>query len=161
MSELAFLSPGEARAEAGFAPRVASPLARALDGADGLHDLSLLGKVEVRGALDELPPDVEVLRITPRRALVLCRPEQCAELLESASGLAVDMTAALAGIELEGDRLFRRLTDLDASALPAAGKVAGVPALVAGGGGRYRIFFPQEYGHAVVEAVRDVQAGLA
>ena len=161
MNELAFVSPGEARAEGGFTPRAASPLARALDGADGLHDLSLLGKVELRGALDKLPSDVEVLRITPRRALVLCPPERCAELLESAADLAVDMTAALAGIELEGDRLFRRLTDLDASALPAAGKVAGVPALVAGGEGCYRIFFPQEYGHSVVEAVRDLQEGLA
>jgi hypothetical protein len=161
VSELAFVSPGEARAEAGFSPRAASPLARALDGADGLSDLSLLGKVEVRGALDELPADVEVLRITPRRALVVCAPERCAEVLESTSALALDMTAALAGIELEGDRLFRRLTDLDPSALPAAGKVAGVPALVAGGEGRYRIFFPQEYGHSVVEAVRDLQKGLA
>jgi hypothetical protein len=161
VSELAFVSPGEARAEAACTPRVASPLARALDGADGLSDLSLLGKVEVRGALDELPPDVEVLRITPRRALVLCPPERCAELLGSTSGLAVDVTAALAGIELQSDRLLRRLTDLDASALPAAGKVAGVPAIVAGGKGRYRIFFPQEYGHSVVEAVRDLQEGLA
>jgi hypothetical protein len=161
MSELAFVSPGEARAEGGFAPRPASPLARALDGADGLRDLSLLGKVEVRGELDGLPPDLEVLRITSRRALVLCPLERCAELLDSASGLALDMTAALAGIELEGETLFRRLTDLDANALPAAGKVADVPAIVAGGGGRFRIFFSQEYGHSVVEAVRDAQEGLA
>src|SRR5262249_45417357 len=137
MSELAFVSPGEARPDGGFTPHPASPLARALDRADGLGDLSLLGKVEVRGELDDLPPDVEVIRITPRRALVLCPLERCAELLESLSGLTVDMTAALAGIELQGDRLFCRLTDLDADALPAAGKVAGVPAIVTRRDGRY------------------------
>ena len=60
-----------------------------------------------------------------------------------------------------GDVLMRRLTDLDLSSLPAAGKLAGVQAFVAGGEGSYRIFFPQEYGHSVVEAVRDVQEGLA
>ena len=46
---LAFLSPSAARAEAGFEPRAASPLARALAGAEGIDDLSLLGKLEVRG----------------------------------------------------------------------------------------------------------------
>jgi hypothetical protein len=159
----AFLSPGEARAEDGFVPRPASPLARALAGSRGIRDLSLLGKVELRGgAVDELPADVEVVPITPQRVLLLCEPERRAELLEPQSGLAVDMSGALAGIELEGETLMRRLTDLDLSRLPAAGKVAGVPALVtASDGDGFRIFFPQEYGHSVVETVRDLQDGLA
>jgi len=163
MSDLAFLSSGAARAGDGFEPRAASPLARALEGARGLRDLSLLGKVEVRdGAVDGLPADVEVLRITARRALLVCPAERCAELLESQSGFAVDLSGALAGIEVEGAELMRRLTDLDLSELPATGKVAGVPALVAASGGdRYRIFFPQEYGHSVVETVRDLQDGVA
>ena len=55
-----------------------------------------------------------------------CEPTRCAELLETESGLAVDLTSALAGIELEGEALMRRLTDLDLSLLPATGKVAGV-----------------------------------
>jgi len=157
---LAFLSPGAARAEDGFDPRPASPLARALAGSTGLRDLSLLGKVELRGG--EVPDDVEAIRITPHRVLLLCEPERCAELLETASGLAIDLTGALAGIELEGDVLMRRLTDLDPAQLPAAGKVAGVPAVVtSSGGSRYRIFFAQEVGHSVVEAVRDLQDGLA
>ena len=161
--KLAFVSPGEARAEDGFAPRQASPLARALDGSHGLRDLSYLGKIEVRGgAMNDFPADVEVVRITPNRALLLCEPERCAEVLASASGFAIDLTGALAGVELEGATLMRRLTDLDLSRLPAVGKVAGVTAIVTSPGDeRYRLFFAQEYGHSVVAAVRDLQEGLA
>jgi len=162
MSELDFLSPGEARTERGFAPTVASPLARALEGARGIRDLSLVGKVEVRGsAVEWLDSDLDVLRITPSRALVVCAPEDCVELRRSLPGLVVDLTGALAGIELESADLMRRLTDLDLSALPAAGKFADVPALVSETAGSFRIFFPQEYGHSVIEAVRDLQQGLA
>ena len=155
MNGLAFISPG-------LDPRLASPLARALEGSHGLRDLSLFGKIELRGSFLVDGPDVEVVRITPRRALLLCEPERCAELLETLPGFAVDMTGALAGIELEGEALMRRLTDLDLSRLPASGKVAGVAALVTGSGDeRFRIFFAQEYGHSVVETVRDLQDGLA
>jgi hypothetical protein len=159
MNGLAFLSPGAARAEDGFAPRQASPLTRALAGSHGLRDLSLLGKVELRGG--EVPEGVEAIRITPHRVLLICEPERCAELLDTGSGLAVDMSGALAGIELEGETLMRRLTDLDLSRLPAAGKVAGVAAIVSRSGNGFRIFFPQEYGHSVVETVRDLQDGVA
>jgi len=160
VTELAFLSPGAARAHDGLAPRQASPLARALAGSSGIRDLSLLGKIELRGV--DPPALVEAIRITPDRALLLCEPERCAELLETLPGFAVDMTGAFAGIELEDEALMRRLTDLDLSRLPAAGKVAGVPAIVASSGGdRFRVFFPQELGHSVVETVRDLQQGLA
>ena len=161
MTGLAFLSPGGAREEGRFVPRTISPLARALDGSRGLRDLSLLCKVEVRGGdVDGLPEDVEVLPITARRALLLCTAERCPQLLETVPGLAVDLTGALAGIELAGETLMRRLTDLDLDRLPAAGKVAGVPAVVAVADGGFRIFFPQEYGHSVVETVRDLQDGI-
>jgi hypothetical protein len=162
MSALDFLSPGEARAEGGFAPRVASPLARALEGARGIRDLSLAGKLEVRGpGVEWLDADLDVLRITPSRALIVCAPEECVELRRSLPGLVIDVTGALAGIALESADLMRRLTDLDLAALPAAGKVADVPALVSETEGSFRIFFPQEFGHSVVEAVRDLQEGLA
>ena len=72
----------------------------------------------------------------------------------------VDLTGAFAGIEVEGETLMRRLTDLDLDELPAAGKVADVPAVVSRQGQRFRIFFPQEYGDSVVEAVRDIEKGL-
>src|SRR5439155_19763823 len=121
VSELAFLSPGEAQVEAGFAPRAVSPLARALDGARGIRDLSLLGKLEVRGpSVGWLDSDLDVLRITPARALIVCAPEECAELRRSLPGLVVDLTGALAVIALESADLMRRLTDLDLSALSSA-----------------------------------------
>src|SRR5205823_107672 len=101
--------------------------------------------------------DVDVLEISPDRTLVVCPPERCAELLARLPGFVVDVTGALAGIAIERPELMRRLTDLDLASLPAAGKVADVQAYVFAAGEGFRIFFPQEYGHSVVETVRDVQ----
>ena len=70
------------------------------------------------------------------------------------------MTGALAGLELEGERAMRRLTDLDLEALPAAGKVAEVSALVLRDRERFRIFFPQEFAHYVGEVVLDLLEGV-
>lgn len=154
MSELAFTAPGDGP--------VVSPLAHALAGATGIDDLSLLGKLEVRNADPvPLPEGTSLIRLTPERALVLCPTEARAELKRSLPGFVVDVTAALAGIGVEGEQLLRRLTDLDLDALPAAGKVAGVPAFVTRDGEHFGVFFAQEYGVSVVELVRDLQEGLA
>jgi len=154
VSELAFISPGAA-------PLV-SPLARALAGAAGIGDLSLLGKLEVRNADPGVLPDgASLIRISPERVLVLCPEGERAALKDVLPGFVVDLTAALAGIRVEGEPLLRRLTDLELDRLPAAGKVARVPALVTRDGERFDIFFAQEYGASVVELVRDVQEGLA
>jgi len=161
VSGLAFLSPVEARSAGGVAPRAASPLARALEGATDIRDLSLLGKLEVRAPVDAIDAgDADVLSVTKERALVVCDQARVPELRGSLPGLVLDVTSVLAGIEVEGLTLMRRLTDLDLGRLPAAGKAADVPALVTAHGSRYRIFFPQEYGHSVVEAVRDLQEGV-
>jgi hypothetical protein len=160
VTELAFLSPDRARSEDLFDPRFASPLARVLADTTAVHDLSHLGKIEVRGDVNAIGVPAEVVRITPRRALVLCPFEQCAELRARLPGTVIDMTGALAGLELEGERAMRRLTDLDLEALPAAGKLAEVPALVLRDGSRFRIFFPQEFAHYVGEVVLDVLAGI-
>jgi len=160
VSGLDFLSVDRARSEDIFEPRFASPLARVLAGTTAARDLSRLGKIEVRGDVETIDVDAEVIRITPRRALVLCPYERCAELRAQLPGTVIDMTGALAGLELEGERAMRRLTDLDLEALPAAGKVADVPALVLRDGPRFRIFFPQEFGHYVGEVILDVLAGL-
>ena len=154
MSELAFTSPGDA-------PLV-SPLAHALAGASGIGDLSLLGKLEVRNADPGLLADgASLIRLSPKRALVVCPADRRATLKDALPGFVVDVTAALAGISVEGDALLRRLTDLDLEALPAAGKVAGVPAIVTRDGDVFGIFFAQEYGASVVDLVRDMQEGLA
>jgi len=135
MSRLAFLSPDEADVPPG-----------------GLR------KLEVRGGIPE-----GAIAIGPSRGLVLvdgdARPER--DRLTALGYRVYDLTAGLVTLEVEGEQLMRRLTDLDLSQLPAAGKLAGVQAFVFERNGEYRIFFPQEYGHSVVEVVRDVQAGLA
>jgi hypothetical protein len=159
MSDLAFVSPTEARPENGFVPRAASPLARALAGADGIRDLSLLRKLDVRGPVATIDVEADVIPITPDRALVVCTKDGGA-LPEELAGTVVDVTAALAGIEVEGETLLRRLTDLRLDRLPAVGKVADVPALVRRDGPRFQIFFPQEYGDHVVATVRDAQDGV-
>ena len=160
MTELAFLSPDQARNGDGFEPRFASPLARVLAGNDAVRDLSHLGKIEVRGEVDVGEVDAEVVRITPTRALLLCDYERCAEVRAQLDGLVIDVTGALAGLELTGRHAVQRLTDLDLSRLPAVGKVAEVPAVVIGDGDRFRIFFPQEYAHYVGEVVLDALEGL-
>jgi hypothetical protein len=67
---LDFLSPDRADAEA----RWRSPLERGLEHAPPeIADLSLTGKLDVRGDLDSLDAKgVELVRITPERGLVLC-----------------------------------------------------------------------------------------
>jgi hypothetical protein len=161
---LDFLSPDRTEAEAGFEPIFRSPLERALRRVHAIDDLSHLGKLEVRGEIDGL--DVgpgELVPITTRRALVLCdgaRTATVRERLREQREHVFDVTAALAGMRLHGERLLRRLTDLDLDALPAAGAVARVPAVVLRDGDEFRIFFPQEYGHSMAEAAIDAAAGL-
>jgi hypothetical protein len=131
MSHLDFLSPDLAAADAVWR----SPLERALAHAHaGFEDLSRTGVLEVRGELNGLEVgDAEVVRLTPERALVLCPFED----------------------------LMRRLTDLDLDALPAVGPLAHVQALVLRDTGEiFRLYFAQEYGHSVAEAVIDAAEGL-
>jgi hypothetical protein len=152
MSELAFLSP--ALAGAGYR----SPLERALAGTE-LRDLSSLGKVEVRGERDEATlDDVEVVRTSPTRALVLCQAEAAPGLAARLN--AVDVSAALAGLALKGEQLLRRLTDLDLDRLPAVGAVAGVRCTVLREKKEFRLFFAQEYADHVAAVVLDAAAGL-
>ena len=160
MSDLAFLSPDRAERGRQFEPRLASPLTRALGGDPRVRDLSGLGKIEVRGDVDALDVDAQVVRIAPGRALVLCAYERCAELRGALPGTVIDMTGALAGLELADERAMRRLTDLDLGDLPAVGKVAEVPAVVLRDGERFQIFFPQEFGHYVGEVVLDTLEGI-
>ena len=160
MSDLAFVSPAEARPENGFVPRATSPLARALAAADGIRDLSLLRKLDVRGPVADIEVEAELIPVTPDRALVITDEDGGAALPQGLPGTVVDVTAALAGIEIQGETLLRRLTDLALDRLPAVGKLADVPALVCRDGDRFRIFFPQELGHYVAEVVLDTLDGL-
>lgn len=163
MTELAFLSPDQADPVAVWR----SPLERALADVDPdlrIRDVSRTGKIEVRGAIAELEVDgAEAVWLTPHRALVLCAYEEAADLRLRLSErfLAIDMTAALAGLEVRGEQLMRRLTDLDLDNLPAPGPVAHVQAVVMRDADEtFRIYFPQEYGHYVAEVVVDAAEGL-
>jgi hypothetical protein len=161
VSAIEFLSPGEATSEAVWR----SPLERALrDAPPGITDISHVGKIEVRGDVGELQLDGgEAIWITPRRALVVCDQNQVARIREQLREefLAVDMTAALAGLEVRGETLMRRLTDLDLDNLPAPGPIAHVQAVVLRNEDEtFRFFFPQEYGDYIADVVVDAAEGL-
>jgi hypothetical protein len=162
VSSLGFLSPSQCDPDA-----LASPLARALAGISPelVRDLSLDAKVEIRGDLELVTPAAgeQLVRLSPRRGLLLCddRPNAAVERLRAAGVRAYDATGALAGIELEGEQVLRRVTDLDLDRLPAAGSFAKIGAVVVRDEGeRFRVYFPQELGHYVAEVVLDAIAGL-
>jgi hypothetical protein len=160
VTELAFLSPGRASAEAVWR----SPLQRALRGAPPeISDLSLTGKIEVRGDLDAFGLEgIELVRITPTRGLVLCDFTRTVDILErlQADFLAIDVSGTLAGLQVQGETLMRRITDLDLDDLPAAGAVSHIQALVLRDGDTFRLFFGQEYSDYLAEVVIDAHEGL-
>jgi sarcosine oxidase gamma subunit len=158
---LAFLSPDRASPEAVWR----SPLERALrEAPPEVTDISLTGKLDVRGDVGSLRTRaLEIVRLTPERALVLCDFTKTGEIRAKLSErfFVVDLSAVLAGLQVRGETLMRRLTDLDLDALPAVGAVAHVQAyVIRDGGDTFRIFFPQEYGHYLAEVVIDTAAGL-
>ena len=159
MSVLDFLSPS--RCAEGT---TVSPLRRALEGTD-VEDLSLDGKLELRGDLDLVEPleGEELVRLSPRRGFLLTPhdPADAAARIREQGVLAYDATGAWAGLALEGEWLMRRLTDLDLDRLPAAGPLARVAAIVVRDEGeRFRVYVAQELGHDVVLAVLDAARGL-
>ncbi|HEX5469926.1 MAG TPA: hypothetical protein VFW80_12865 [Gaiellaceae bacterium] len=159
MNELAFLSPGRASAEAAWR----SPLERALrDAPPEISDLSLTGKIEIRGELPGAIDGGQLIPITPMRGLVLCDFTKTVELLDRLSQqfLAIDASATLAGLGVRGESLMRRITDLDLDGLPAAGAVAHIQALVTRDGDSFSLWFGQEYSDYLAEVVLDAWEGL-
>ena len=142
-----------------------SPLRRALEGASSVVDRSLDGKLELRGDLDLVAAEdgEELVRLSPRRGFLLTPndPADVALRIRAQGVLAYDGTGAWAGLAVEGERLLRRLTDLDLDRLPAAGPFARVPAIVLRDEGeRFRVYVAQELGHDVALAVLDAIDGL-
>lgn len=166
MNELDFLSPDLATPDVAATEAAwRSPLERALRQAPAdIADVSLTGKLEVRGDLDSFDANgLEFVRITPTRGLVLCDFTRSAAVRERLREqfLVIDMSAALAGLQVRGETLMRRLTDLDLEALPAVGAVAHVRTYVLRDDREtFRLFFPQEYGHYLAEVVIDAAEGL-
>jgi hypothetical protein len=155
VSRLAFLSPDEAATEV---PRV-SPLRHVPGGA--FTDVSALGKLEVRGDVSRLE---DAIVLAPGRALVVIEGDvrSTRDRLTAEGYRVYDLTGALAALEVEGEDLMRRLTELDLDALPATGSIArGTAALIERRSGeRFRLFVPQELGQFVAEVVTDMHAGL-
>jgi hypothetical protein len=152
VTRLAFLSPHEADS-----PPV-SPLAHVQSTA--FTDVSLLGKLEVHGGV----PDGAISIGIDRGLLVVDGDPRAERDRLTAEGYRVyDLTSALAGLEVEGEQLMRRLTELDLDALPAVGSVArGTPAVIERvGPERFRLFVPQELAQYVAEVVNDQAEGLA
>jgi hypothetical protein len=159
VTDLAFLSPGRASAEAVWR----SPLDRALrEAPPEISDLSLTGKIEIRGELPKSVKGGELVRITPTRGLVLCDFTKTVELLEKLARdyLAIDVSATLAGLSVRGEQVMRRITDLDLDALPAAGAVSHVQAVVTRDGDSFALWFGQEYSDYLAEVVIDAWEGL-
>lgn len=159
---LSFLSPS--RCQPGT---TTSPLRRVLEDVDPavVQDLWLDGKVEIRGDLGLVEPlaGEELVRLSPHRGFLFTQddPAGAVERLRAQGVLAYDATGALAGFVVEGERLMRRLTDLDLDKLPTAGPFARVNAIVLRDNGeRFRVYVAQEVGHDVALAVLDAVAGL-
>jgi sarcosine oxidase gamma subunit len=149
VTRLAFLSPHEADVEP------LSPLRRV---SGPFVDVSHLGKLEVRGgAVDGIP-------LGPGRTLVVVDGDvrETRDRLVAAGHRVYDQTGALAALEVEGEELMRRLTELDLRALPAVGSIArGTPAVIERlDGDRFRLYVPAELGHFVAEVVTDLAQGV-
>jgi hypothetical protein len=151
VTRLSFLSPHEAHVPPVSPLRDVEPRA--------FTDVSSLGKLEVRGGVP-----VGAIEIAPERGLVLVDGDVRAtrDRLVAQGYRVYDMTAALAGLVVEGEQLMRRLTELDLDALPCVGAIArGTPAVVERlGGDRFRLFVPQELARYVADVVNDLAEGL-
>jgi sarcosine oxidase gamma subunit len=118
-----------------------------------------LGKLEVRGGVPE-----GAIPIGPARGLVVVDGDPRAELdrLSAAGYRVYDMSAALTSLEVDGEQLMRRLTELDLDELPAIGAVArGTTAVIERlGPRRFRLHVPQELAQYVADVIADLEAGL-
>jgi hypothetical protein len=149
------------------APRT-SPLAGAFAGSTphAVRDVTGIGVFELRGAVGaaDAAAGEELVRATPSRGFLVTDASAASvrERLGSAELRVYDVTAGFAALEIDGERIMRRLTDLDLDALPAVGPVGrGIAAIVQRlDAETFRILVPQELGHYVAEVALDAAGGL-
>jgi sarcosine oxidase gamma subunit len=164
VSALTFCSPDASEPHVSLG----SPLARALGAGGGsVRAVDALRTLDVRGRLAaiRLEPGEELIQLAPDRAFLLAEQEAgpIVRRLREAGLRAYDLTAGFAALDVDGERLLRRLTDLDPAALPAAGAVLRtVTAVVQRRDGEtFRLLVPQELAHSVAEAALDAAEALA
>jgi len=120
--------------------------------------------LEVRGSVDSVQPaeGERLLPLGPGRSLLVGARAGARERLAADGYLTYDMTAALTTLQLEGEDLLRRLTDLAPEQLPAVGSVArATQALIEPlGDSRFRLYVPRELGEYIADVVADLERGL-
>jgi sarcosine oxidase gamma subunit len=119
------------------------------------------GVVDVRGD-DGLLPAGRVVRLTPRRAFVLCDDPGAAVREARERGLrAYDLSGAFTVIRIDGDALLRRLTEVEVAEPLAAPVANGVRALIVPlGTARYELYVPRELADHVGAVAADLREGL-
>jgi sarcosine oxidase gamma subunit len=130
-------------------------------------DVSQIGKVELRGAdAGDVANGDTVLRLTPRRTLVLCAPGATAERLGALGPAALDVTCVYAAVRIGGGPLvrdlFRRVSALDirSRSFPDGaammGSIARCPGIVVNeGGDRFLLMAGWEYGAYLWQTILD------
>ncbi len=126
--------------------------------AAAVADLSHLTKIEVRPAGDAIEGDGIIwYPISPRRALVLCRPAQAASVRSRIGDrFSLDVTGAYSVIALAGpeaETVLRRMTHLHH--FPSGGEIAHVQGHVLQRDGGYWVLCAQELGHYVWDVAVD------
>ena len=152
--------------------------ARALRESVGVADVSLRGKVDVRGAVDRVlasAGDAFAARISPTWALLLAGPNGEGAILDRCGGIAdgvlvTDATHLLAGFALVGPRVddaLERLTSWDPASLgagdAAAAPIAGVPSVAirrTEGPGAVEVYLGSESAAYAWDAIDEVVSGL-
>ncbi len=148
-----------------------------------LADRSHLGKLDLRGTaaeLDALTGGLEpgharddggvwTLRLTAIHGYVICAFDRVGELRQRIGAAAVDITCAMAAVELGGAEwreVFMRSSgsDVRASQFPAnrcvAGSVMRCPALILNAGDRVLMLIGWEFGEYFWEAILDAGVNL-
>ncbi|TMD08126.1 MAG: hypothetical protein E6J01_04330 [Chloroflexi bacterium] len=151
----------------------------AIRGGLAIADVTPRGKIDLRGAVDEMlarlapGPEVRVARLSARSALILTRPSDVAPWLAAAeqaagvSGMATDVTCVYAGIALLGPNawdLLARLTSMDVSTVGPGGatglRLAKVPAILVRGEYAIEVYAASESGRYLWQTVAETAGRL-
>ncbi len=148
-----------------------------------IADRSHLGKLDLRGTAEQLDTltgglepgharddgGVWTLRLTATHGYVICGFDRVAELRERIGAAGIDITCAMAAVEIGGEQwreVFMRSSgsDVRASRFPhnrcVAGSVMRCPALILNAGDRVLMLIGWEFGEYFWEAILDAGVNL-